>query len=202
MEGTIGEIRAFGGTFPPMSWQFCAGQTLSISQNTALFAIIGTTYGGDGVSTFLLPNLQSRIVIGTGQGAGLPNYDAGQVLGEENHTLITNEIPGHNHTTTAQNDNTPSSAVFTVMGLNASGGKPAPQNNLLAQDNGGKTIYAPGGLTLTPMNAGSVTVSSFTTPAPTVTVNPAGNSIPHSNIQPVCGINYIICVEGIFPSRD
>jgi microcystin-dependent protein len=202
MEGTIGEIRAFGGNFAPRNWQFCAGQTLSISQYTTLFAIIGTTYGGDGVSTFLLPNLQSRIVIGAGQGLGLPAYNAGQMLGEENHTLTVNEIPGHNHPVTTQNDNTPSSAVFTLMGRNSTGGKPDPQSNVLAQDNGGKTIYAPGGLALSAMNAGSVTIGSFTTPAPNVVVNPAGGSIGHSNIQPVCGVNYIICLEGIFPSRD
>src|SRR3569833_1441849 len=100
MEGTIGEIRAFAGNFAPLNWQFCQGQTISIAQETALFAIIGTTYGGDGVSTFQLPNTQSRIVIGTGQGPGLPNYDLGEVLGEEGHSLQITEMPAHSHTAT------------------------------------------------------------------------------------------------------
>ncbi|HEY9000098.1 MAG TPA: tail fiber protein [Mucilaginibacter sp.] len=202
MDGTIGEIRAFAGTFAPLNWQLCQGQTLSISAYTTLFAIIGTIYGGNGQTTFQLPNLQSRVVIGTGQGIGLPNYDAGQTLGEEGHTLNINEMPSHNHTVTSQTDNTPSSATFTLNGINATGGKPDPQNNVLAQDSGGKTIYAPSGLTISPMNAGSVTLNSFTSSVPTVTVNMAGSSLPHSNIQPVCAINYIICVQGIFPSRD
>ena len=202
MEGTIGEIRAFAGNFAPQNWQFCAGQTLPIAQYTPLFAIIGTTYGGDGQSTFQLPNIQSRIVIGAGAGSGLPVYNLGQQLGEENHTLIITEMPAHTHAVTTQNDNTPSSATVNLMAINATADKINPQNNLLAQDELGKTLYAPGSSTTTPMNAGSLTVNSLTTTSPTVTVNLTGQSLPHNNIQPVLGMNYIICLEGIFPSRN
>jgi microcystin-dependent protein len=201
MEGTIGEIRAFAGNFAPMNWQFCQGQALSIAQETALFSILGTTYGGDGVTTFLLPNTQSRIVIGTGQGAGLPVYELGEVLGEEGHTLSVNEMPAHNHTATVQTGSTPASAVFELMGINGQGGKPLPQNNLLGQD-ATATIYAPGGSPPVAMNAGSVVLNSLTTALPTVTVGLDGSSVPHSNIQPVLGMNYIICINGIFPSRN
>lgn len=201
MEGTIGEIRGFAGNFAPLNWQFCQGQIMSIAQETALFAILGTTYGGDGVTTFQLPNIQSRIVIGTGQGLGLPDYALGEILGEEEHTLLTTEIPAHNHTATVQTDSTPASATFELMGVPGQGGKALPQNNLLGQD-ATATIYAPGGSPTVAMNAGSVTLDSLTVPVPGVTVSLAGSSIPHSNIQPVLAMNYIICINGIFPSRN
>ena len=202
MEGTIGEIRAFAGNFAPQNWALCQGQTLSIAQYTALFSIIGTYYGGNGQSNFQLPNIQSRIVIGIGQGAGLPSYVPGEVLGEENHTLNIQEMPSHTHTVTSQTDTTPSAATFTLMGINASGGKSTPQGNLLGQDSLNKTLYAPGNSTVTAMNSGSVVLNSFTTAVPTVAVNTAGQSLPHNNIQPVLGMNYIICLQGIFPSRN
>jgi len=202
MEGTIGEIRAFAGNFAPANWALCQGQTMSIAQFTALFSILGTTYGGDGQTNFQLPNIQSRIVIGAGQGSGLPFYNPGDIVGEENHTLTTNEMPAHNHTVTSQTDNTPPSASVNIMAINATANKINPQNNLLAQDELGKTLYAPGSSATTPMNAGSIVLNSLTTTVPTVTVNMAGQSLPHSNIQPVLGINYIICLEGIFPSRN
>src|SRR3954452_14925268 len=96
-EPFIGEIRMFGGNFAPRGWALCNGQLLSIAQNTALFSLLGTTYGGDGQTTFGLPNLQSRIPLNQGQGPGLSNYDLGQAGGEETHTLITTEMPTHNH---------------------------------------------------------------------------------------------------------
>ncbi len=202
MEGTIGEIRAFAGNFAPLNWQFCQGQVMSIAQETALFSILGTTYGGDGITTFQLPNIQSRIVIGTGQGPGLPNYQLGETLGEESHTLLTTEMPAHNHAAVVQVDTaTPASASFALMAVPAQGGKPLPQNNLLGQD-ATASIYAPGGSPTVPMNAGSITITGLTAPGPTVTVGVAGSSLPHSNIQPVLGMNYIICINGIFPSRN
>jgi microcystin-dependent protein len=202
MEGTIGEIRGFAGNFAPANWALCQGQTLPIAQYTALFSILGTTYGGDGQTNFQLPNIQSRIVIGAGAGQGLPVYNPGDVLGEENHTLTINEMPAHTHTVTAQNDSTPPSATVNLMGINATGNKINPAANLLAQDELGKTLYAPGTSTTVAMNAGSLVLNSITMPVPTVTVNMAGQSQPHSNIQPVLGVNYIICLEGIFPSRN
>lgn len=202
MEGTIGEIRAFGGNFAPANWALCQGQTLPIAQYTALFSILGTTYGGDGQSNFQLPNIQSRVVIGAGQGLGLPNYDLGNVVGEEGHTLTVAEMPQHTHTATTQNNTTPASATVSLMGINNNGNKPDAPGNVLAQDPEGKTIYAPGNSTKVAMNAGSVVLNTISTNAPTVTVNVTGQSLPHNNIQPVLGVNYIICLEGIYPSRN
>src|SRR5437667_9113581 len=93
----LGEIRCFGFTFAPVGWAFCNGQLLSIAQNDALFALLGTTYGGDGVTTFGLPDLRSRFPLGMGQGSGLSNYIIGQLAGTENVTLTANQIPAHNH---------------------------------------------------------------------------------------------------------
>jgi microcystin-dependent protein len=112
----IGEIRMFGGNFAPVDWAFCNGQTMQISGNEALFTLIGTTYGGDGVSTFLLPNLQSRVPVGMGTGAGLPPIQIGQVAGNENITVSIVQIPNHNH-------------LFTVN--TAAGGSASPNGALL-----------------------------------------------------------------------
>src|SRR5215212_259973 len=97
MEGTIAEIRLFAGNFAPRNWAFCAGQILPIAQNTALFSLLGTTYGGNGQTTFALPDLRGRVAVGAGQGPGLSNISLGQVAGETTHTLISQEIPAHNH---------------------------------------------------------------------------------------------------------
>ena len=93
----IGEVRVFGFTFAPIDWAKCNGASIAISQNTTLFQIIGTTYGGDGVNTFALPNLQDQVVVGTGQGLGLRNWILGATFGEANHTLTINEVPIHTH---------------------------------------------------------------------------------------------------------
>src|SRR5258708_24048194 len=93
----LAEIRIFTGNFAPVNWALCAGQLMSIAQNTALFSLLGTTYGGDGVTTFALPDLRGRVPLSQGQGPGLSNYDMGQRAGEENHTLITTEMPQHTH---------------------------------------------------------------------------------------------------------
>src|SRR5215212_9817165 len=97
MEGYIAEIRLFAGNFAPRGWAFCAGQILSIASNTALFSLLGTTFGGNGQTTFGLPDLRGRVAVGPGQGPGLPSYDLGQMAGETTHTLIINEMPAHNH---------------------------------------------------------------------------------------------------------
>lgn len=112
----IGQISIFGFDFNPRGWAKCNGQVLSIAQNTALFSILGTTYGGNGQTTFALPNLQSRVPVGAGQGPGLSNYALGQVGGEENHTLTPNEMPMHNHllqaSATAGSTPSPASAAL------------------------------------------------------------------------------------------
>src|SRR6188508_951854 len=97
MEGMIGEVRMFAGNFAPKNWAFCQAQVIAIASNTALFSILGTTYGGNGTTTFGLPDLRGRVCIGPGQGPGLSNYALGEMAGTQNVTLMINEIPAHTH---------------------------------------------------------------------------------------------------------
>jgi len=129
-EPFIGEIRSFGFNFAPVGWAFCNGQLLSIAQNTALFSILGTTYGGDGKTTFALPNLQGSIPMGAGQGNGLTNRVPGESGGTETETLTNQQIPPHNHAANAQTGN---------------GNQPAPAGNFWAQDLGGSKEYGDNG---------------------------------------------------------
>jgi microcystin-dependent protein len=128
MNPFLGEIRIFSGNFAPKGWAFCNGQLLAIQSNTALFSLIGTFYGGNGTSTFALPNLQSRAPIHQGQGLGLSPYNVGQVGGNENISLLTQQMPQHNHT-------------VAVLGVN--GGSNKAINNYLADSTGGN-VYTPG----------------------------------------------------------
>lgn len=179
MEGTIGEIRLFAGNFAPRNWAFCAGQILSIAQNTALFSILGTTYGGNGQTTFGLPDLRGRVAISPGQGPGLPSYSLGQVSGETNHTLIITEMPAHNHSASllASSDgptsNNPSNNYM------ATGSRSVAMDNIYAGTNPNAT-----------MGSNSVQVGI------------TGGSQPHNNMQPYLAVNYIICMFGVYPSRN
>ncbi len=152
---------------------------MSISQNNALFALLGTTYGGDGVSNFALPNLQGRVPIHQGNGANLSPYTIGASSGTESVTLLPTQIPAHNH----------------LMGVsNQSGSVADPTNAILAQGNSGSGRDA-------------VAVSDYVSTAATGTlaptaIQPAGGSQPHSNVQPYLCVNFIIALQGIFPSRQ
>lgn len=177
MEGYIAEIRMFAGNFAPRGWAFCQGQILSIAQNTALFSLLGTTFGGNGQTTFALPDFRGRVAVGTGQGPGLPSVDLGEVSGSPTHTLITTEIPAHTHTLNAS---TNGPTVNTASG------------NLLAsqsRSNGGTmpNVYGP---------------NSNQTPMGNLAIGIAGGSQPFSIMQPYLGMNFIICLEGIYPSRN
>src|SRR5215203_562757 len=178
MEGTIGEIRMFAGTFAPRNWAFCAGQLMSISQNTALFSILGTTFGGNGQTTFGLPDFRSRTNVGTGQGPGLSNVDLGEQAGVETVTLLTTQLPGHNHVI---------NGVATGLANNANPTGNAPGIGAVASNNAPVNMYSNG----TPAAAMNSQVCGL-----------AGGNQPHNNIQPYLGMNYIICLEGIFPSRN
>lgn len=180
MEGTIAEIRMFAGTFAPRNWAFCAGQLLSIAQNTALFSILGTTYGGNGQTTFALPDFRGRVAVGTGQGPGLSNITLGEVAGTSTVTLTTQQMPQHNHTI---------SGNAGGLATNAN-----PTGNSL-----GIAVVA----------SGSAPVNAYTNNAPNpanalnaATCGMAGGNQPHDNMQPYLGMNYIICLFGIFPSRN
>lgn len=175
----IGEIRMFGGNFAPAGWAFCAGQLMAISENDALFALIGTTYGGDGQSTFGLPDLRGRVPIHQGQGPGLGNYVVGEKTGVESVTLTTQQIPPHTHTPLAR-----------AGGSGGDANAPAA-NNLLADSNTTTTnVYLP-------FNAGNPQVQLNAN-----TIGPTGGSQPHDNIQPTLCVSFIISLFGIFPSQN
>lgn len=181
MEGTIGEIRMFAGTFAPRTWAFCNNQLISIAQNTALFSILGTTYGGNGQTTFALPDFRGRVAVGTGTGPGLSNIQLGQMAGSPTVTLTIPNMPAHNHPVTgtindtANNDNSGLGSDPTNRRLGAAG-------NLFTSGNGDQVNMAP---------------STFN-----LQTAIAGGSQPFSIMPPYLGMNYIICMFGIFPSRD
>ncbi len=180
MEGTIAEIRMFAGNFPPRNWAYCQSQILPIAQNTALFSLLGTTYGGNGQTTFALPDFRGRIPVGAGQGPGLSNYSLGQMSGVETNTVANANFPAHTH---------PFSGSVTMPG-NAAGTADVPQANYpatLAGTNMYSTINNGSGL-------GNMQLA--------LTAASVGSSIPVNNIQPVLGMNYIICLQGIFPARN
>ena len=168
----VGEIRIFAGNFPPNGWMFCEGQTLPISENETLFQLIGTTYGGDGESTFNLPNMASRVAIHMGTAPNGVTYQLGEMAGTEQETLTVQQIPGHTHTPLA-----------TTTGQVA-----LPTGGVLATAQSTQTgvrVYSSQAPDVQ-MNANSVT--------------PAGGSQPHENCQPFLCLNYIISLFGVFPS--
>ena len=167
----VAEIRIFPFTFPPKGWAFCNGQLLPISQNTALFALLGTTYGGDGKSTFALPDLRGSAAMHPGQGQGLSLRDLGEIGGAETITLLVSEIPVHTHTMSASID--PGDLAI-----------PDP-NRSLAVSVGG-AAYA--------QTAPTVQMAFQALP-------PAGGSLPHNNMQPYLTLNFNIAMQGVFPPR-
>lgn len=152
----------------------CNGQILSISQYSALFSLLGTTYGGNGQTTFALPDLRGRVPIHQGQGNGLSIYNIGQVGGVENVTLLTSQMPQHNHLISAVS--------------NTGGSQPTPSNNFLAAESTGTSLDYSSGPSDSTMNPAMV--------------QPAGNNLPHANIQPYLAITFCIALQGVFPSRN
>jgi len=172
-EPFLGEIRMFGFNFAPEGWAMCNGQTLSISQNTALFALLGTTYGGNGTTTFALPNLQSRVAVHQGQGSGLSPYVIGETTGAESVTLLASQMPSHTHS----------------IQCNTNGGNQAsPANGYPAVESTG-----------TSLDYSSATPNNTMSPSALTSV---GGGQPHTNIQPVLCVNFCIALQGIFPSRS
>jgi microcystin-dependent protein len=172
MDAFLGSIMLFAGNFAPRGWAFCQGQIMAISQNTAVFSLLGTTYGGNGQTTFALPDLRGRAPIGQGQGPGLPNVVLGESSGTEQTTLQVNNMPKHSH------------ALASGGGANAYG----PSGNLCAEESNQSTqVYASGAPT------GQMSAQA---------IGAAGENQPFSIMQPYLGLNYIICLEGIFPSRN
>lgn len=183
-EGTIGEIRMFAGNFAPRNWAFCAGQLLSISQNQELFSVIGTIYGGDGQNTFGLPDLRGRVAIGPGQGSGTSNYTQGQMSGSETNTLNTNQIPSHNH-----------NGSLKVSSGNATQSAATNGASIATPGNGaGRSFVATDGF--------NTSTPDITLNEQSVTTQNTGGNAPINNIQPFLSMYYIICLYGIYPSRD
>lgn len=180
MDEFIGIVKLFAGLYAPQGWAFCNGQLLNISQNTALFAVIGTTYGGNGTTTFALPNLMGRVAVGAGSGAGLPAVVAGQMAGSASVTLTTAQLPAHTH---GQQYLTGAATAAT------------PTNGLsLAQTNG--SVPGTGDTTATNIygSAGNPVAGGQT--------SAAGSSQPVNTMPPYLGMNYIICLQGLFPPRS
>ncbi|WP_400193059.1 phage tail protein [Hymenobacter sp. B81] len=179
MDEYIGIIKLFAGNFAPQNWAFCNGQLMAISQNTALFSILGTTYGGDGRTTFGLPDLRGRVPVGMGQGPGLSYYSQGQMGGTETVTLLANQMPAHTHM------------------LNASsqpGATNAPAGGVLALP-----VGSTGGGEEVTVNAFGSAIDTQMSP---LAIGAGGGSQPHENRQPNLGLNYIICLRGYFPPRS
>jgi microcystin-dependent protein len=169
----LGEIKMFGGNFAPRGYAFCNGQILSIAQNTALFSLLGTTYGGNGQTTFALPNLQGRAPMHWGQGPGLIPRNLGEIGGTETVTLTQTEMPQHTH-------------ALNANGAAGTDGVPAG-NVVLAASTARDKLYSVNGVTA------SLSVQSIGT---------AGSSLPHNNMQPYLAVSFIIALQGIFPSRN
>lgn len=188
MDPLLGQIILFAGNFPPRGWALCYGQLLPISQNTALFSILGTTYGGDGRTTFALPDLRGRVPLGEGNGAGLTSRPLGSRAGTEYVTLNTTQIPSHNHNALGVvrassddgNTNNPDGANFSI------GKVPVDQSTRNDAE-----IY---NNEATDVNMAANNVQ--------VTVGNTGSSQPHSNMQPFLALNYIIALQGVYPSRN
>lgn len=174
----VAEIRIFGFNFPPTGWAYCAGQLLPISQNTALFSLLGTTYGGDGKSTFALPNFQDRAAMSSGQGNGVSEYALGEESGVDSVTLLTSEIPLHDHALVAA----------TLSPINSAQNVPTPISGAQLG------ISNPG-------NAYSTVATPVAALAPQA-LQPQGGSQPHNNMQPYLVLNFCIAMQGVFPARN
>jgi microcystin-dependent protein len=190
MEGYIGEIRMFASNFSPRNWAYCNGQLLSIAANQALFAILGVTYGGDGRTTFALPDMRSRSAVSPGSNPGTLNYILGTKVGSETTTLISTNLPQHTHSLTG----TPTVAIAPRCNTGA-GDSPEAGTQYPAVP----TTITPPYTTATP----DVPVASMPVPA-TLNIMGANNggSRPLLHLSPYTVVNYIICMYGIFPSRN
>jgi microcystin-dependent protein len=172
MDPFVAEIRIFPFNFAPKGWAFCDGQLLPLSQNTALFSLLGTTYGGDGKSNFALPNMQGNVPMHPGQGPGLSLHDLGETGGSETVSLLESEIPAHSH------------AVMSVAG-GFGGNTNVPTGNAFAKASQGNAYTTAANL---------VQLSDST-------IGPAGGDQPHNNMQPYLTLNFCIALQGVFPPR-
>jgi microcystin-dependent protein len=169
----VAEIRIFPFNFAPKGWAWCDGQLLPLSQNTALFSLLGTTYGGDGKSNFALPDLQGRAPMHPGQGPGLSLHDLGETGGSETVSLLESEIPAHNHSAGAQ------TVALSAVAV--------PTNATLSRPASGNLYFTPGAPTIVAMSDQALA--------------PAGGDQPHNNLQPYLTFYFCIALQGVFPPR-
>lgn len=170
----VAEIRIFPFNFPPKGWAFCNGQILPISQNTALFSLLGTTYGGDGKSNFALPNMEGNAPMHPGQGPGLSLHDLGETGGSQTVTLLLTELPIHPHSLNCQSQDPADQPA------------PSPARTFAASQN--STAYAPSNGTPSVQMAFQA-------------LTPTGGSLPHNNMQPFLTLSFCIALQGVFPPR-
>ena len=180
MNPFLGQILMFGGNFAPRGWAFCNGQLLSIAQNQALFSILGTIYGGDGRTSFGLPELRGRVPVHAGgsSGPGLTNRPLGSRGGSQTNTLFSSQLPSHNH-----------GVQLTAEGNVAT--EANPTNNMLAVPVGGERVYAP-----------DDTAAEVVMNQKSIRQDNVGSNQPVNNMQPYQAVNYIIALQGTFPSRN
>lgn len=171
----VAEIRIFGFNFAPTGWAQCNGQLLPLSQNTALFSLLGTTYGGDGRSTFALPNMQGNAPMHPGQGPGLSLHDLGETGGSETVTLLESEMPAHSHGYRVSSSGTDEEGLKN------------PTNNSTGKEANTLPIYT------TPQNLSNMAFQALA---------PAGGSLPHNNMMPYLTLNFCIALQGVFPPRS
>jgi microcystin-dependent protein len=180
MEPFIGQVSLFGCNFAPQGWAMCQGQLLAIAQNTALFSLLGTNFGGDGVSTFALPDLRSRAPIGFGQGQGLSNYAIGESGGAETVAIDSSSYPTHSH---------PLFSAASPATENAPGGSIEAEGQIVERrDTVNLALYSPTG--------------TATTLAPAAFTAATGGGQPHNNLQPYLALNFCIALQGIFPTQS
>jgi microcystin-dependent protein len=180
MDGYVGQVCLFAPNFAPKNWAYCSGQLLAISQNQALFSLLGTTYGGDGRVTFALPDLRGKAPVGIGQGPGLSNYTLGQVTGTTTNTLTGTNLPPHTHNITG---------TLSMLTALAPADSETPGGNYFANDTSTKFDAQNDGTTMKPANVN-------------LAAGNPGTGQPVNNMMPYLALNYIICLQGIFPSRS
>jgi microcystin-dependent protein len=178
-EPYLGQIEAFGFSYPPRGWALCQGQMLSIQQNTALFALLGTYYGGNGVSTFQLPDLRGRVAVSQGTAPSGTTYIIGETMGTENVGLLYNNMPLHTH-------------AMNIVNNGTVGGQSVPSGSLQ---------LGSGSEATSPVTAALLYAASSGPQVALEGLGPTGGNVPHPNMMPYLAINYCISLSGLFPSR-
>lgn len=202
-EPFMGTVMIWAPNFAPRGWAFCQGQIMAISNNTAMFSLLGTVYGGNGQTTFGLPNLQGRVPVGQGQSPGTSDYALGEMSGTETTTLTTSQMPMHTHASIFTPTGSLPNVKVTLNATSTSAATDKPQTDYMLSDAAPTTtkIYAPKDNNTVALG-GIVTEVTGPLPGGTVAIQTSGGSQPFNNLQPYQVLNYVIALEGVFPSRQ